>query len=112
MAYAEASELARLLSIRAPTTDQTTALERVLDMAAGEIDHWIDLGADASVSAEGLATLEQVNLQRAQELWFMQEVPLGLAGIGSQTGPTYLARDSFAKYTYMLSHVKDQQGFA
>ena len=112
MAYAEATELARILKIRTPTDDQTAALERMLDMAAGEIDAELDLAADSTLSAAGLATVEQVNLQRAAELWFAQEVPLGVTGIGSETGATYLARDSWAKYTYLLAHLKDQRGFA
>lgn len=112
MAYAETDELARILKLREPTTAQTAALERVLETAAGEIDAELDLAADTVLSAAGLATVEQVNLQRAAELWFEQEVPLGIAGIGSEFGTTYLARDSFAKYTYKLAHLKDQRGFA
>ena len=112
MAYAEATELARILKIRTPTDDQTAALERMLDMAAGEIDAELNLAADSTLSAEGLATVEQVNLQRAAELWFAQEVPLGVTGIGSEFGTTHLARNTWDKYAYQLAHLKDQWGLA
>ena len=56
--------------------------------------------------------MEQVNLQRAAELWFSQEVPLGVTGIGSEFGATHLARNSWDKYAYQLAHLKDQWGIA
>jgi hypothetical protein len=112
VAYAETDELARILKIRTPSTEQTAALDRVLEMAAGEIDAELDLAADTVLSVAGQATVEQVNLQRAAELWFAQEVPLGITGIGGEFGTTHLARDSWAKYTYQLAHLKDQRGFA
>jgi hypothetical protein len=40
----------------------------------------------------------------------LQEVPLGV--IGSEVGPTYLATDSWKKYSIALSSLKDQFGFA
>ena len=110
MAYAEATELARILKIRAPTTDQTAAMERLLDAATAEIDAEIDLGADSVLSPEQTAIAETVCLQRAAELWHLQEVPLGV--IGSEVGPTYLATDSWKKYSIALSSLKDQFGFA
>jgi hypothetical protein len=112
MAYAETDELFRILKIRNPSDEQTAAAERVLDMAAGEIDAELDLAADATLSAAGLVTVEQVNLQRAAELWFQQEVPLGVTGIGSEFGTTHLARNSWDKYAYQLAHLKDQWGLA
>ena len=112
MAYAEATELARILKIRTPTSDQTAALERVLDAATKEIDSEIDLDADSVLDAEQTAIAESVCLQRAAELWYLQEVPLGVAGIGSDMGATHLASDSWRKYTFRLAPLKGQQGFA
>ena len=112
MAYAEADELFRILKIRNATDEQTAAAERVLEMAAGEIDAELDLASDSILSAAGLVTVEQVNLQRAAELWFSQEVPLGVTGIGSEFGATHLARNSWDKYAYQLAHLKDQWGIA
>ena len=87
-------------------------MERVLDAATGEIDAEIDLGATAVLTAEQGAIAESVCLQRAAELWHLQEVPLGIAGIGSDMGATYLASDSWKKYAIRLASLKDQQGFA
>jgi hypothetical protein len=54
----------------------------------------------------------QVALQRASELWFLQEVPLGLAGIGSEFGTAHLARNSWEKYAFTLAPLKEQFGLA
>jgi glutamate/tyrosine decarboxylase-like PLP-dependent enzyme len=112
MAYADSDELARILKIRNPSSDQTNAMERVLDAATAEIDAEIDLDADTALDSAQTAIAEQVCLQRAAELWHLTEVPLGIAGIGSDMGATHLARDSWAKYVPMLAPLKDQWGFA
>lgn len=112
MAYAEVDELARTLKIRNPSDDQTTALERMLDAATGEIDAEINLDADAVLSSEQTAIAEQVCLQRAAELWTLQEVPLGLAGIGSEFGTAHLARNSWEKYAHTLAPLKSQWGLS
>lgn len=110
MAYAEATELARILNIRTPTADQTTALERVLDVAASEIDAEIDLDPDTgSIGVYG-ALVEQVNLQRAAEWWALQPVPLNV--IGGDMGSTHLSKNSWEKYAHMLAPLKDQWGLA
>ena len=112
MAYAEATELAAILKIRTPTSEQTAALERVLDAATGEIDAEIDLSATAVLTAEQGAIAEQVCLRRAAELWFLQEVPTGIAGIVSDMGAVHLARNSWDKYAYDLAPLKSQWGLA
>lgn len=110
MAYAEVDELFRLLNIRTPTDEQTAAAERVLDAATAEIDAEIDLAADAVVAPEHGPLLEQVNLDRAMELW--QTMPHGVTGLGSEFGPVHLARNSWDKHAYNLAPVKDQWGLA
>jgi hypothetical protein len=112
MAYAESSELARILKIRSPDSDQTTALERVLDAATAEINAEINLDADSVLDPEQTAIAEDVCLRRAAELWMLQEVPLGIAGIGSEMGATHLARNSWDKYAYDLAPLKGQWGLA
>ena len=106
MAYVEATELARVLKIRTPSTDQTNAMERCLDAATVEIDAEIDLPADVVLDSGQTAVAEQVCLQRAAELWALQEVPLGFVGIGSDFGASRLAADSFRKYAITLSPLK------
>jgi hypothetical protein len=110
MAYAEATELARVLQIRSPSDEQTAALERKLDVATGEIDREIDLDADATLSVEDQATLEDVCLRRAAELWQLDYNALGV--IGADMGPTYLTKNSWEKYANELAHVKGQWGLA
>ena len=112
MAYAEATELAAILKIRTPTSEQTAALERVLDAATGEIDAEIDLSATAVLTPEQGAIAEQVCLRRAAELWFLQGAPTGIAGIGSDMGAVHLARNSWDKYAYDLAPLKSQWGIA
>lgn len=112
MAYAETTELARILKIREPSDAQETALERVLDAATGEIDAEINLDAETVLTPEQTAIAEQVCLRRAAELWFAQEVPLGVTGIGSEFGTTHLARNSWDKHAYDLAPLKDQWGIA
>jgi len=110
--YATVNELARILKIRTPSDEQQSALERVLFAAAGEINAEIDLPADTFLEGAEYALAAQVNLQRAAELWHLQEVPLGLAGLGSEFGTTHLARNSWDKYAYTLAPLKDQWGLA
>jgi hypothetical protein len=111
-AYTSVIELARILKISTPSDEQTTAMERVLLAAAGEINAEIDLAEDVSLSGWQLALAAQVNLQRAEELWHLQEVPMGLAGLGSEFGATHLARNSWDKHAYTLAPLKNQWGLA
>jgi hypothetical protein len=111
-AYASISELARILKIRVPSTEQEAAMSRVLAAAAGEINAEIDLAADVELEGWQVALAAQVNLQRAEELWHLQEVPLGLAGLGSEFGATHMARNSWDKHAYTLAPLKDQWGLA
>ena len=112
MAYADTTELARILKIRTPSDEQEAALDRVLEAAAGEIDQELDLAATSSLTqAWQIALLEQVNLERAAELWKLQEVQFG-GVIGTEFGPVHFARNSWDKHAYTLAPLKDQWGFA
>lgn len=92
--YATSAELFRILKIRAPTVEQTAAADRVLATAAGEINSRI--GRIDPFEPWMLQLCAHVNLQRASELWSAEEVPLGVLGIDSPVGPTYLPRKSVA----------------
>lgn len=113
MAYAETTELARVLKIRTPSDEQEAALDRVLEAAAAEIDAFIDLADGESIAtAGGIALLEQVNLARAAELWKLEEVQFGVI-LGSElSGAVHLRTDSFAKHAITLAPLKGQFGFA
>lgn len=112
MAYADATELARVLKIRNATSDQTAAMDRMLDAATAEIDAEIDLASDSVLTSDQALIAEEVCLRRAAELWWLQEVPGGVAGIGSDMGATHLARNSWDKYAYDLAPLKRQWGLA
>ena len=110
--YATTTELFRILKIRTPSAEQTTAGERVLTAATYEIDQELDLDDDDVLAGAEVSLVEQVCLQRAAELWALQEVPLGFVGIGSEFGASRLAQDSWKKYAITLSKAKRQFGFA
>lgn len=111
--YATVDELARILKVRAPSADQVTALGRVLLMATGEIDSEIDLAAGADALAGWqIALVTEVCLERGAELWKEQEVQFGLVGIGTEFGPTRIARDTWDKYALKLAPLKNQWGLA
>lgn len=110
--YADSDELARILKIRTPTADQTTAMDRVLIAATYEINQEIDRTDSNPVSGAEISLAQDVCLRRAAELWFLQEVPLGVAGIGAEMGPVHLARNSWDKYAYDLAPLKEQFGLA
>lgn len=110
--YGSVSELFRILKIRNPSAEQTTAAERLLLAAALEVNKEIDLADASSLSGPELALATEVCLERAAELWHLQEVSMGLVGIGSEMGPTYIPRDTWKKHAITLSKIKDQFGFA
>jgi hypothetical protein len=110
--YAEVDELARILKIRTPSAEQEAAMERVLIAATHEINREIDREDDDPVAGAEISLAAQVCLQRATELWLLQEVPLGVAGIGSEFGTSHLARDSWKKYSIMLYPLTQRWGFA
>jgi hypothetical protein len=53
----------------------------------------------------------QVNLERAAELWKLQEVQFGIV-LGSEFGATHIARNTWDKYAYTLAPLKDRWGLA
>lgn len=110
MAYAEATELARILNLRNLSTAQTAALERKLDAATGEIDKEINLSATDILTVEDQATLEDVCLRRAAELWWLDSNNMGV--LAGDMGATYLPKNSWEKYASELAHVKGQWGIA
>lgn len=109
--YATVDELARILKIRNPTDDQTTAMERVLMSAAGEIDAEIDL-AGGSLTGWQLDLAAEVNLERAVEHWRQQESPFGLLSAGVDVPAERAARDSWERHALKLAPLKQQFGLA
>ena len=82
---------------------------RVLTAAALEIDAELDrVGIFASPYPP---LVVQVNLERAAELWKLQEVQFGIV-VGTEFGATHIARNTWDKYAYTLAPLKDRWGLA
>ncbi len=112
--YTTVEELARILKIRSPSTEQNVAMTRVLTVAAQEIDDEIDRATDAAaLTAAQTAILEQVNLDRAADLWNHTESQTGLTALlGDEGGIPMPGRYSWNRYALRLANVKDQWGLA
>jgi hypothetical protein len=109
--YTTVDELARILKIRTPTAAQTTAMERVLRAAAGEINSEID-SSNGALSGWQLNLAEQVNLDRAADLWRHTESVPGIVGIPDEGMPTTFGRYSWNRYAERLAPIKQQWGLA
>lgn len=109
--YASVAELARILKIRTPSVAQTTAMSRVLLIAAGEINSEID--RDDPLSGWELALAAQVNLDRAADLWRHTESAPGILGIPDESvSVVQPMRYSWTRYAQRLSPLKERFGFA
>ena len=102
MAYADATTLGSKLKVN-PST-YSADLDRVLNAAALEIDHELG-GTIVSPTTEEAALLESVNLGRAQDLWLVEGLPVGVIGLGGET-PLLAPRDSWARWANVLAALK------
>jgi hypothetical protein len=113
LAYVAIAELERVLSKPTPTVAEQTAMQRVLDEAAREIDWELSYDADVPVppldSAE-YAILTEVNLSRAVELWNMEFRPFGAVPVGPDSVPIFAARDSWYRHRLRLLPLKTSWG--
>lgn len=112
MAYVDVDELARVLRLRDPTGAQGTAMQRVLDTAAYEIDVEV-FGTAEFGTAQYVppypALVVEVNLERAVEHWQQQDSPFGVIGISEST-PIMSAKDSFDRHAHKLAPLKESWG--
>jgi hypothetical protein len=119
VAYTDTDELARVLRLRSPTEAQGTAMQRVLDSAAIEIDFECFGGSvdpvAGTISPAGSfgtpypALAVEVNLERAVEHWRQQESPFGVIGL-NETVPIMTARDSWDRHANKLAPLKSSWG--
>lgn len=105
-AYATAAELARILKIRNPSTEQTAAMERVLLAAAGEINSEI---GRIDLAGWELALAAEVNLDRAVEHWNQVETPFGLVGLGDGLS-AFTSSNSWERHAFKLAPLKSSWG--
>lgn len=113
-AYATVDELARILKIRAPTSEQRAAMNRVLLTASEEIDSEIDLADGVELDSREIALARGVCLDRAADLWRHTESIPGVTGLlGDDAGvPIQPGRYSWERYAQRLAPLKDQWGLA
>jgi hypothetical protein len=108
--YATVEELARHLSIRNPTAEQTVILTRVLTAAAFEIDHELDRFGSFGEPYPELVV--QVNIERAEEHWRQLEAPFGLIALGVDVPAERTGQNSWERHAVKLAPLKQQWGLA
>jgi hypothetical protein len=122
VAYTTVDELARVLRLRSPSASQGTAMQRVIDTAAGEINRFIGTSWASAADAcwpdspgtpdpLAAALVVEVNLERAVEHWQQQESPFGIIGLGEQV-PTVTAKDTFERHANKLAPLQRSWGIA
>ena len=106
--YGTAAELARIMKIRSPTTDQLTAMDRVLASASGEVNSEINRLTELAGWQIQLAT--EVTLERAVEHWQQEEVPYGIWE--NALGAVVVGRDTWDRHALKLAPLKEQWGLS
>ncbi len=99
-------------------------LQRVLDAATLEINVEIGYRIDAEdpdvvtyvgtrgfTIDEALALAFTTNLARAQDLWLVEGLPVGVIGLGGET-PLLSPRDSWVRHANTLAPLKKKWGIA
>jgi hypothetical protein len=111
-AYAGTAELARALRLRDTSGAQGTALERVLDAAAYEINSECLGDGTVFFGTPYPALAVEVNIERAVEHWQQQESAFGIVGLGADSIPVTTARDSWGRHAHKLAPLKTDYGLA
>ncbi len=111
MSYATVEQLAAKLTITgAKLAASQDDLQRVLNAATLEIDHEIG-GPLISPSQLQLDLFEFACLGRAQDLWLIEGLPIGVIGLGGET-PLLSPRDSWSRWANILAVAKQSWGMA
>ena len=108
--YATLAELQRVLQKPSPTAAETTAMQRVLDAAAEEIDWDLAYTADTPAPAPTPPIVVDVNLDRAVELWKFNYSPLGTIPVGPDSIPIVSPRDSWYRHHLRLNPLRSSFG--
>lgn len=112
MAYADATELARILHIKQPSDAQGTAMDRVLDAATYEINDEVNGNGTIDLGTPYPALAVEVCLERAVEHWQQEESAFGIVGLGGDSIPITTSRDSWGRHAHKLQPLKDTWGIA
>jgi hypothetical protein len=110
VAYASTAELARILQIQSPSPAQETALGRVLEAAALEIDKY--LGLLEPLADPPPALVVEVNLERAVEHWKQEQSPFGIVVLGGELPPGHAGQNAWRRHARTLLPLKESWGVA
>jgi hypothetical protein len=113
VSYATVDELVRRLQLQSPTTAALDAAQQCLDAATQEIDShlgWLDTGPPDDLTAEQLALVGIVNIDRATEHWRL--TPYGALNQGPELPPVLTARDSWYRHARKLASLETEWGVA
>ena len=110
MAYATKTQLAAVLPGITAGGSRDTDLDRVLNMATLEIDRELDYEETQTFDTDETALLTHVCLERAADLWHMEQVQSGLL-LGGES-PLLAPRNSWDRYAHMLAPLKSRWGVA
>lgn len=108
VAYADVTELARILQLSSPSAAQTVAMQRCLDAAAAEIDSYLAPAAPYYPPYPPLVI--QVNLERAVDHWKSEQSPFGIVAMGGEAPPSYTGRNSWRRHANALLSLKSSFG--
>jgi hypothetical protein len=111
-AYASVEDLQLLLRIDSPTAAQVKGMQRVLDMAAEEINSELGYSVDRPAPSPVPPLVVGVNLDRAVEHWRQSFSPFGVIGVGSEGEPVLTARNSWYRHHLKLAPLKTLRGVA
>jgi hypothetical protein len=106
--YGSSAELARILKIRAPSTDQFAAMDRVLASASGEVNS--EIGRVDALAGWQIQLATEVTLERAVEHWQQEEVPYGIWE--NALGAVVVGRDTFERHALKLAPLKQTWGLS
>jgi hypothetical protein len=111
--YSTVDELFRILKVRTPSAAQTSAANRCLLAATGEINSEIDLADGVVLSQDWQqALLASVCVDRAADLWRHTESIPGVGTILDDGVISSPGRYSWERYAQRLAPLKDQWGIA
>lgn len=109
-AYATAEELADLLHVN--VDDRRSALERVLNTAAYEINQEIGRSIDNDLEGWELDLAAEVNLERAVEHWRQMQSPWGLVAMVGDTVPAFTQSETWQRHAHKLAPLRQSWGIA
>jgi hypothetical protein len=108
VAYGTTDELARRLTIRSPTPEQTEQLQSVLDAASAEINWDLDYTDDVPTPSP---LVVNACYGRARELWNLGYATFGGTLLGTDL-LAYAGNDSWLRWHRLLDPLRLHEGIA